>query len=165
MGISQTGDTGKSSRRRFQGTALEERSEVPLPDLSLEREVLAEVLPNATLEALATQTQAQDQRKRKLTCVVFFWLMILVVGPGGPISLSGVVSFLVVAYAMAGMGVVHVHSFAECPCLPPIGYCRARTRICQNRRNSDRTKTQETARPSPGMLCPLNTIPSVPKTR
>jgi hypothetical protein len=106
MSIPQTGDTGKSPRRRFQGAAPEERSEVPLPDLSLERGVLAEVLPNATLEALANQTQAQDQRKRKLTCVVFFWLMILAVGPGGPISLSGMVSFLVVAYAMAGMCVV-----------------------------------------------------------
>jgi hypothetical protein len=106
MSVLQTGDTGKSPRRRFQGAVLEERSEVPLPDLSLERGVLAEVLPNATLEVLATQTQAQDQRKRKLTCVVFFWLMILVVGPGGPISLSGMVSFLVVAYAMAGMCVV-----------------------------------------------------------
>lgn len=106
MSIAQAGDTSKSPRRRFRPVAPEDRGEVPLPDLSLEREVLAEVLPNNTLEALATQTQAQDERKRKLTCVVFFWLMVLVVGPGGPISLSGMVSFLVVACALAGMSVI-----------------------------------------------------------
>ena len=105
MSILQAGDIGKSPRRRFQSVASEERGEVPVPDLSLEREILAEVLPNTTLEALAGQTQAQDQRKRKLTCVVFFWLMVLVVGPSGPVSLSGMVSFLVVAYALAGLSV------------------------------------------------------------
>jgi len=73
-----------------------------LPDLALAGEVLGEVLPNATLEELATRTGAQDQRKRKLTCVVFFWLMVLAVGPGGPISLAKIISFLVVAYAMSG---------------------------------------------------------------
>jgi ABC-type multidrug transport system fused ATPase/permease subunit len=106
MSIPQTGDTGKSPRRRFRSVTPEEKSEVPVPDLSLEREILAEVLPNITLEALAMQTQAQDQRKRKLTCVVFFWLMVLVVGPGGPVSLSGMVSFLIVAYALAGLSVI-----------------------------------------------------------
>lgn len=105
MSILQTGDIGKSPRRRFQSVASEERGEIPVPDLSLERGVLAEVLPNTTLEALATQTQAQDQRKRKLTCVIFFWLMVLVVGPSGPVSLSGMISFLVVAYALAGLSV------------------------------------------------------------
>lgn len=106
MSIPQAGDTGRSPRRRFKSGASEEKGEVPLPNLSLEREVLAEVLPHTTLEALATQTQAQDQRKRKLTCVVFFWLMVLAVGPGGPVSLSGLVSLLVVAYAMAGRSLV-----------------------------------------------------------
>lgn len=102
MDIPPTDHTGKSPRHRFQGVVSENRG-VPRPDLSLERDVLTEVLPNATLEALATQTQAQDQRKRKLTCVVFFWLMVLAVGPGGPVSLSGMVSLLVVAGTMAGV--------------------------------------------------------------
>jgi len=107
MNIPPTADTSKRPpRRRFRSVAPEDRSAIPLPDLNLEQEVLAEILPNATLEALATQTQAQDQRKRKLTCVGFFWLMVLVVGPGGPVSLSGMVSLLVVAYAMAGMSIV-----------------------------------------------------------
>jgi hypothetical protein len=92
-------------RRRFRGATPADQPAVPPLDLRGERETLAEVLPNATLEALATQTQAQDQRKRKLTCVVFFWLLVLAMGPGGPLSLSSMVSFLVVAYAMAGLSV------------------------------------------------------------
>jgi hypothetical protein len=107
MDIPPTDHTDKSPRHRFQRVASENR-EVPRPDLSLEREVLTEVLPNATLEALATQTQAQDQRKRKLTCVVFFWLMVLAVGLGGPVSLSGMVSLLVVAGTMAGVSLAQV---------------------------------------------------------
>ena len=92
-------------RRRFRGARPADPPALPLLDLRGERETLAEVLPNATLEALATQTQAQDQRKRKLTCVVFFWLLVLAMGPGGPLSLSSLVSFLVVAYVMAGLSV------------------------------------------------------------
>ena len=92
-------------RRRFRGATPADQPVVPPLDLREEREALGEVLPNATLEALATQTQAQDQRKRKLTCVVFFWLLVLAMGPGGPLSLSSMVSFLVVAYAMAGLSV------------------------------------------------------------
>ena len=107
MDIPPTDHTGKSPRHHFQRVVAENR-EVPRPDLSLEREVLIEVLPNATLEALATQTQAQDQRKRKLTCVVFFWLMVLTVGPGGPVSLSGMVSLVVVAGTMAGVALAQV---------------------------------------------------------
>ena len=103
MSMSQPAGAGPSKpRRRFCGAAAGAQKEVPLPDLTLEGEVLGEVLPHATLEELATQTGAQDQRKRKLTCGVFFWLMILAVGPGGPLSLATMISFLVVAYAMSG---------------------------------------------------------------
>lgn len=104
MSIQQSDDKDKSlKRRRFQSTVPADNREVPLPDLTLERDILAETLPNAVLEALASQTQAQDQRKRKLTCVVFFWLMVLAVGPGGPLRLSGVVSSVVVACTLAGL--------------------------------------------------------------
>lgn len=106
MSIPQPPSPGQSKpRRRFCGAAPGDQKEVPLPDLTLEGEVLGEVLPHATLEELATQTGAQDQRKRKLTCVVFFWLMVLAVGPGGPLSLAKIISFLVVAYAMSGRDV------------------------------------------------------------
>jgi ABC-type multidrug transport system fused ATPase/permease subunit len=94
-----------AARRRFRGATPADPPVAPPLDLRGARKTLAEVLPNATLEALATQTQAQDQRKRKLTCVVFFWLLVLAMGPGGPLSLSSLVSFLVVAYAMAGLSV------------------------------------------------------------
>ena len=97
--------TTPTARRRFRGATPADPPVAPPLDLRGERETLAEVLPNATLEALATQTQAQDQRKRKLTCVVFFWLLVLAMGPGGPLSLSSLVSFLVVAYVMAGLSV------------------------------------------------------------
>lgn len=97
--------TVPAARRRFRGATPADQPVVPPLDLRGERATLAEVLPNATLEALATQTQAQDQRKRKLTCVVFFWLLVLAMGPGGPLSLSSLVSFLVVAYVMAGLSV------------------------------------------------------------
>jgi hypothetical protein len=93
------------ARRRFRGATPADPPVAPPLDLRGARATLAQVLPNATLEALATQTQAQDQRKRKLTCVVFFWLLVLAMGPGGPLSLSSLVSFLVVAYAMAGLSV------------------------------------------------------------
>jgi hypothetical protein len=70
--------------------------------LSLYQDLLLELLPNSVVEAFASQTQAQDRRKRKLTCVLFFWLMLLVVAPGGPVSLSGMASLISTAATLAG---------------------------------------------------------------
>jgi len=82
------------ARRRFCGAAAGAAKAVPLPDLTLEGEVLGRCCPIARWKRWPPNG-AQDQRKRKLTCVVFFWLMVLAVGPGGPLSLATLISFLV----------------------------------------------------------------------
>jgi len=96
----------RSPRRRFCGQAPgQSEPKVSPPDLCLEQDLLREILPHTLLEKLAAQTQAQDQRKRKLTCVIFFWLMILAVGPGGPVNLSQMTSHLLVAGTLAGVSI------------------------------------------------------------
>lgn len=104
MSIAQTVSSPKRvERRRFRPADMR-AEKVSLPDLRLEQAVLAEILPNSTLEALAEQTGAQDQRKRKLTCVVFFWLMVLAAGPGGALNLAGLISTFVVSYVLVTQG-------------------------------------------------------------
>jgi len=96
----------RSPRRRFCGQAPgQSEPKVSPPELCLEQDLLREILPHTLLEKLAAQTQAQDQRKRKLTCVIFFWLMILAVGPGGPVNLSQMTSHLLVAGTLAGVSI------------------------------------------------------------
>ena len=99
----------RSPRRRFCGQIANSCDQpVRLIELSLRQDLLQEIIPNALLEKVATQTQAQDQRKRKLTCVIFFWLMILVVGPGGPVNLSQMTNHLMVAGTLAGISITAV---------------------------------------------------------
>ena len=93
-----------SPRLRFCGQAPEtSEQEVGRSAVCFDQDFLREILPHALLEKLATQTQAQDQRKRKLTCVIFFWLMILTVGPGGPVNLSQMASHVLVVGTLAGI--------------------------------------------------------------
>lgn len=98
-------DTSKSSKpKRFREASLgEERAEVSLPQFKLDQEILKKLLPAEKLELMAAKTGAQDVRKRKLTCEVFFWLVILALGPGGSISLIGMVSLCVTACVMIGL--------------------------------------------------------------
>lgn len=67
---------------------------------------MAEWLSAETLKQLARQSQAADQRERKLTCVVFFWLSVLAFGPGGPTNLHQLLSHLVSAMLLAGVSLV-----------------------------------------------------------
>lgn len=98
-----------SPRRRFCGQIANSFDQpASLNELSLRQDLLQEIIPNALLEKVATQTQAQDQRKRKLTCVIFFWLMILVVAPGGPVNLSQMTNHLLVAGTLAGTSITAV---------------------------------------------------------
>jgi hypothetical protein len=93
-----------SARRRFCGQPADTCSQkVGIPDLCLDQDLLQEILPHALLEKLAIQTQAQDQRKRKLTCVMFFWLMILTVGPGGPVNLCQMAGHVLIVGTLAGV--------------------------------------------------------------
>jgi hypothetical protein len=98
--------TVRSPRRRFCGQNADPCNPPASPiDLSLQQDLLQEILPNALLEKVATLTKAQDQRKRKLTCVIFFWLMVLVVGPGGPVNLAQMTNHLLVAGTLAGISI------------------------------------------------------------
>jgi len=91
----------KRVRQRFhRATAAEQAQGVPLPKVTADQKVLAEFLPITTLKALACQHNALDERERKLTCVMFLWLMVLAVGAGGPINLTKVLTFTVVACLM-----------------------------------------------------------------
>ncbi len=111
MSITQSVSSGpiRSSRRRFCGQPPGQTEQnVRLPDLCMDQDLLREILPHALLEKIALQTQAQDQRKRKLTCVIFFWLMILAVGPGGPVNLSQIASHLLVVGTLAGVSLTEV---------------------------------------------------------
>lgn len=95
-----------SPRLRFCGRAPEPTDQQVNPfDLNFDQDLLRKILPHALLEKLASQTQAQDQRKRKLTCVIFFWLMILAVGPGGPVNLRQMVSHILVVCTLAGVSI------------------------------------------------------------
>lgn len=90
-------------RRFHQATRQERRSKVEPPPLKLDQQVLRQLLPTERLQQLALRWQAADERQRKLTCTVFFWLAVLAFGPGGPISLSKIISYALVANLLAGV--------------------------------------------------------------
>jgi len=92
-------------RRFHPATAQERRIAVEPPALTLEQPVLQQLLPRERLQQLALRWQAADERQRKLTCTVFFWLAVLAFGPGGPVSLSKIISYALVANLLAGVSV------------------------------------------------------------
>lgn len=93
----------KPKRKRFNKTVpVDCEAAIQPPCLTLEQATMGRLLPNGLLNTLAQRVMAGDVRKRKLTCELFFWLMILAVGPGGPLSLHKILSFLTVAAIMAG---------------------------------------------------------------
>jgi hypothetical protein len=59
-------------------------------------------------DGLARSRSAGDVRERQLTCTVFFWLAILAVGPGGPLTLHKMLTYALVASLMAGVGALQV---------------------------------------------------------
>jgi hypothetical protein len=90
-------------RNRFRPARPKEQAAISTPPrVRIDQAVLKELLPAAQLKAWASNTGALDIRERKLTCVVFFWLVILALGPGGPMTLLGMVSLAVAACVMAG---------------------------------------------------------------
>ncbi len=95
-------ENNKSSKpKRFRpATKGEERATITVPQFKLDKDILKKLLPAKILEMIAAKTGPQDVRKRKLTCVVFFWLVIVALGPGGPMSLIGMVSLCVAACVM-----------------------------------------------------------------
>jgi hypothetical protein len=92
-------------RQRFtRATRKERQAKIEPPPLAPDQKVMSQLLPGEKLKALAGSRSAGDLRERKLTCTMFFWMAILAFGPGGPISLHKVLTYALVAGAMAGMG-------------------------------------------------------------
>ncbi len=92
-------------RRRFnRATRKERQTQIKPPPLTPDQKVMRQLLPGEKLKTLARSRSAGDLRERKLTCTVFFWTAILAFGPGGPITLHKVLTYALVAGAMAGVG-------------------------------------------------------------
>ena len=92
-------------RRRFnRATRKERQAQIKPPPLTPDQKVMRQLLPGEKLKTLARSRSAGDLRERKLTCTVFFWTAILAFGPGGPITLHKVLTYALVAGAMAGVG-------------------------------------------------------------
>lgn len=104
----------KPVRRRFRpATPNESAIPVPVPELSPKKKDFGKLLPNETLKALAAQHGALDERERKLTCTVFFWMAVLAMGPGGLVHLSAMVSAAAAACLMAGLSAAKAVSSKE----------------------------------------------------
>jgi len=102
----QAGETTSFKRNRFRPATPEEKKAIITPPrVKIEKAVLKKLLPAEQLKALARKTGALDVRERKLTCVGFLWLVILALGPGGPVTLIGMVSLAVAACVMDGLPV------------------------------------------------------------
>lgn len=94
----------RKTRRFNQATRKEHQAQIEPPPLTPDQEVMSQVLPGEKLKTLARSRNAGDLRERKLTCTVFFWMALLAFGPGGPITLHKVLTYALVAGAMAGVG-------------------------------------------------------------
>jgi hypothetical protein len=98
---------GRDKPRRFnQATHRERRIKVEPPSLTSDHSWMSQLLPSAVLNDLARKWNAGDVRQRKLTVTVFFWMSVLAVGPGGPLSLHKVLTYGLVAGVMGGLGAV-----------------------------------------------------------
>jgi hypothetical protein len=103
----KTKPSATKERKRFNtATASERRAKIPSPCLSPKEQVLAQLLPASVLVRIAQKWNAGDVRQRKLTCVAFFWLTLLAVGPGGPLSLHKCATYFLVAQGVAGLSLV-----------------------------------------------------------
>lgn len=102
---SKTKSSKPTKRRRFhQATRTERRAKIEPPVVTPKQHLMQQLLPAEVLTCLAQKWNARDERQRKLTCVTFFWLTVLAVGPGGPLSLQKVLTYLLVAQVVAGVG-------------------------------------------------------------
>ncbi|HLF25691.1 MAG TPA: hypothetical protein VJG32_05100 [Anaerolineae bacterium] len=98
----------RQARRFNQATRRERRVKVAPPPLTSDHSWMSQLLPCAVLNGLARKWNAGDVRQRKLTVTVFFWMSVLAVGPGGPLSLHKVLTYVLVAGVMSGLGVAQV---------------------------------------------------------
>lgn len=96
----------KKGQRFHQATPKEKRVKVEPPTLSPTQSRMGTLLTPEVLKKLAGRWNAADERERKLTCVGFFWLAVLAMGPGGPITLQKMLTYALVVHLVAGVGVV-----------------------------------------------------------
>jgi putative transposase len=95
--------------RRFNRATRRERCvHVEPPSLTSDQSLMSQLLPSAVLNDLARKWNAGDVRQRKLTVTVFFWMTVLAVGPGGPLSLHKVLTYALAAGVMGGLGATQV---------------------------------------------------------
>jgi hypothetical protein len=94
---------GTKKQRFHQATAAEQTAVVEPPHVTPDQKLMGALLPHATLTQLARRCHADDERQRKLTCVIFFWTALLALGPGGPVTLHQVITFTLVAHLVAGL--------------------------------------------------------------
>lgn len=89
-------------RRRFAVVGENEPAGVAPPELTPDQQLMGTLLSSGQLRQLAQGCQADDQRRRKLPCEIFFWLVVLACGPGGAASLQRVCTYLSAAAWTAG---------------------------------------------------------------
>ena len=93
----------KKKQRFHQATADEKDTVLPLPRLNPSQTTMRQLVSDDILRQLARRCNAEDERRRKLTCVTFFWLALLAFGPGGFATLHQVITFALAAQWMAGV--------------------------------------------------------------
>lgn len=91
-------------QQRFHQATPEEKDAVIEPfQVTPDQERMQQLLTGESLSHLARRCNADDERRRKLTCVIFFWMAVLAFGPGGFVTLHQVITFARVAQLMAGL--------------------------------------------------------------
>ncbi len=98
--------SAKKKQRFHQATAEEQTVRVEPPQVTPDMQLLGQVLTPERLTQLARRCNADDERQRKLTCVLFFWMAVLAFGPGGPVILHQVITYALAAHLVAGLSAV-----------------------------------------------------------
>jgi putative transposase len=95
--------SAREKRRFHQATITEQAAIVEPPSVTPDSKLMGQLLSGEVLTQLARRCQADDERRRKLTCVIFFWMTVLAFGPGGPVILHQIITYAVVAHLVAGV--------------------------------------------------------------
>lgn len=95
-------DKAKKQQRFHQALATEPAATVTPPPVTPDLQRMGQWLSSEVLTQLARRCNADDERRRKLTCVIFFWMAVLAFGPGGPLVLHQLITYVLVAQLIAG---------------------------------------------------------------
>lgn len=75
------------------------------PHVTPDQQLMGQLMSANVLRQLARRCNADDERRRKLTCVVFFWTAVLAFGPGRVVTLQHLVTYALVTHLVAGVSV------------------------------------------------------------